>query len=108
WTSADSGANWTQMPAGSWSDFSSLSGIGIATSLAATPDDQTLTLATTTGIYVLSGTTGRWKASNVTGTGAPGGGFSYVGMTTNTQGVALPADTSLHEIWMTFDGGTTW
>jgi hypothetical protein len=29
-------------------------------------------------------------------------------MTTATQGVALPADTSLHKIWMTFDGGLTW
>ena len=37
----------------------------------------------------------------------PAGGFSYVGMTTDSQGVALPADTSLHEIWMTFDGGLT-
>jgi len=107
-TSDDGGAHWTQMPPGSWSDFSSLSGFGVATSLAATPDDQTLTLATTTGIYVFSGNSGRWKASNATGTGAPSGGFSYVGMTTNTQGVALPANTSLHEIWMTVDGGTTW
>jgi hypothetical protein len=29
-------------------------------------------------------------------------------MTSDSQGVALPADTSLHEIWMTFDGGLTW
>ena len=106
WTSDNGGQLWSQSPAASWSDVTS--GFGIATSLAATPDDQTLTLATTTGIYVLSGNTARWKPSNATGTGAPSGGFSYVGMTTNTQGVALPADTSLHEIWMTIDGGTTW
>ncbi len=49
-----------------------------------------------------------WKPSNATGTGAPKGGFSYVGMTTDDQGVAVPADTSLHEIWMTADGGDTW
>ena len=79
------------------------------TSLAAAPGATgNLTLATTTGIYVLSTETSRWTASNATGTGAPTGGFSYVGMTTDEQGVALPADTSLHEIWMTFDGGTTW
>ncbi len=29
-------------------------------------------------------------------------------MTTDDQGVAVPADTSLHEIWMTTDGGVTW
>lgn len=29
-------------------------------------------------------------------------------MTTNDQGVALPANASLHEIWMTFDGGQAW
>jgi hypothetical protein len=38
----------------------------------------------------------------------PPGGFTYVGMTTSEQGVALPADTSLHEIWMTRDGGQSW
>jgi hypothetical protein len=107
WGSDNGGALWTQLPAGQWSDFSNLSGIGSATSLGAAPNGN-LTMATTTGIYVLSTATGRWTASNATGTGAPPGGFSYVGMTTDTQGVALPADTSLHEIWMTFDGGTTW
>jgi len=105
--SDDSGAFWTQLPAGQWSDFSNLSGFGRATSLAAAPNGN-LTLATTTGIYVLSTETGRWTASNATGGQAPAGGFSYVGMTTDEQGIALPADTSLHEIWMTFDGGATW
>lgn len=109
WASDNGGALWTQLPAGQWSNFSSLSGIGTATSLAAAPGAAgNLTMATSTGIYVLSTETSRWTASNATGTGAPRGGFSYVGMTTDTQGVALPADTSLHEIWMTFDGGTSW
>jgi photosystem II stability/assembly factor-like uncharacterized protein len=77
------------------------------TSLAAAPNG-TLALATTTGIYYLPHGGERWEPSNATGTGAPKGGFSYVGMTTNDQGVAVPADTSLHEIWMTTDGGATW
>ena len=106
YTSDSSGANWTQLPAGSWSRVRDLAGLGTMTSLAATPNGMTVTLATTTGIYVLAG--GIWEPSNATGAGAPAGGFSYVGMTTNDQGVALPADTSLHEIWMTFDGGNTW
>jgi hypothetical protein len=106
YTSDDGGSLWTQLPAGSWSGVRDLAGLGTMTSLAATPDGMTVTLATTTGIYVLSG--GVWEPSNATGTGAPEGGFSYVGMTTNHQGVALPADTSLREIWMTTDGGANW
>ena len=64
-----------------------------------------IVLATTDGILVYNGTS--WQQSTFSGS-APSGGFSYVGMTTDSQGVALPADTSLHEIWMTFDGGATW
>ena len=41
-------------------------------------------------------------------TGAPAGGFSYVGMTTDSQGVAVPADASAGAVWFTFDGGKTW
>jgi hypothetical protein len=107
YTSGDSGANWTQQPAAAWSDISDLSGFGVTTSLAAAPNG-TLTLATTAGIYVLADGDERWQASDATGRQAPSGGFSYVGLTTDEQGVALPADTSLHEIWMTFDGGQTW
>jgi hypothetical protein len=107
YTSDDGGTQWTQPPAAEWSDLSDLSDFGRTTSLAAAPNG-TLTLATTTGIYILAADGERWQPSNATGTGAPPGGFSYVGMTTDDQGVALPADTSLHEIWMTFDGGATW
>jgi hypothetical protein len=35
-------------------------------------------------------------------------GFTYVGMTSATQGVALGGDLNLHAIWMTTDGGKTW
>jgi photosystem II stability/assembly factor-like uncharacterized protein len=38
----------------------------------------------------------------------PYGGFSYVGMTSPQQGVAVPADTTQHAVWFTFDGGRTW
>ena len=83
------------------------SGFGVTTSLAAAPNG-TLTLATTSGIYYLPSGGERWQPSSATGGGAPKGGFSYVGMTTDDQGVAVPADTSLHEIWMTSDGGASW
>jgi len=29
-------------------------------------------------------------------------------MTDDEQGVAVPADTSLHQIWMTSDDGASW
>jgi hypothetical protein len=106
YTSGNSGASWTQQPAAAWSGVS-LGSFGISTSLAAAPNG-TLTLATTDGIYYQSAGNAQWQASNATGSQAPSGGFSYVGMTTDEQGIALPADLSLHQIWMTTDGGATW
>jgi hypothetical protein len=107
YTSDNGGQSWTQPPAASWSDITNLSDFGITTSLAAAPNG-TLTLATTAGIYYLPSGGERWQPSSAAGRGAPKGGFSYVGMTTDEQGVAVPADTSLHEIWMTSDGGASW
>jgi hypothetical protein len=31
-----------------------------------------------------------------------------VGMTTDAQGIALPADPTAGTVWFTFDGGQTW
>jgi hypothetical protein len=102
--SADGGRTWTTTgPA---------PGAGQATSLSGTPTGQVL-IATGSGIDVsrtvagAGGSNGlRWRAS-VQGASAPGG-FSYVGMTTAQQGVAVPADTSLHAVWFTYDGGRHW
>ena len=102
--SSDGGATWTQQPAAVWSGVSHA---GLMTSFSYAPNG-TMVLATTTGIYYLPANASQWQASSATGSKTPQGGFSYVGMTTNEQGVALPADTSLPEIWMTFDGGQTW
>jgi hypothetical protein len=101
-TSADGGLNWDEPAADAWIETPP---IGTPTSLAAAPDGRQV-LATTNGIYVLPAGGSQWKQATVEGT--PYLGFTYVGMTTATQGVALPADTSLHKIWMTFDGGLTW
>ena len=84
--------------------------VGQATSLSGTPTGQVL-VATSSGIDVSRTVAGassslRWRAS-VQGASAPGG-FSYVGMTTAQQGVAVPADTSLHAVWFTYDGGAHW
>jgi hypothetical protein len=102
YTSADSGATWDAQPASAWSAVGDQAS---GTSLAAAPD-RTLTLAAGNGIYVLPAGASEWKQAQVAN--APAGGFSYVGMTTNDQGVALPANASLHAIWMTLDGGQTW
>ncbi len=40
--------------------------------------------------------------------GVPADGFSYVGMTSDTNGVALPANAALGEVFITRDGGRTW
>jgi hypothetical protein len=124
YTSGDSGVNWTQVPGGtaatgataspsvSASASSATTGSdtpgGPPTSLSAAPNG-TLVLATATGIYTLAPGGTQWNTSAASGSGSmPPGGFSYVGMTDDDQGVAVPADTSLHEIWLTSDGGRTW
>lgn len=94
YTSADSGRTW-QGP-------HVAPGRGALTSLATAPGAPAI-LATTAGLEIQPGGTGTGRL-----VAALPGGFSYVGMTSDTQGVALPANTSLHQIWMTRDGGQTW
>jgi hypothetical protein len=101
-TSNDGGASWTRSTAG-WD----ISDFGTMTTLTAAPNGA-LVLATTAGLYVLPVGAAKWQPASATGSKAPPGGFGYVGMTTDTQGVAVPADMKLHEVWMTFDGGRTW
>lgn len=104
WTSTDGGATWARSPA-AWPGASLH---GTPTSLAAAPDGELL-LATTNGIYVLAAGASTWRAATASdGGGMPSGGFSYVGMTSDSRGAALPANTSLHEIWVTTDHGRTW
>ncbi len=102
YASSDSGATWAPVTA-----TAGVTSQDQPASLAAT-SSGTLLLAAGHGIYLLPAGTAGWKASNASGPRAPQGGFAYVGMTSSEQGVALPADTSLHEIWMTTDGGQTW
>ena len=96
YTSTDAGHTWQRAglaPA-----------VGTATSAAGTSTGS-IVLATTAGIEVSTDGGATWAAAS----GAlPPGGFSYVGMTTADQGVAVPADTSVHAVWLTYDGGATW
>lgn len=94
YTSRDNGATWQGTATGVSQ--------GTAMSLATAPTAVAI-LATTDGIEVLDASTGQWNQVV-----SVKGGFSYAGMTSDRQGVAVPADPSLHEIWMTINGGLNW
>jgi hypothetical protein len=90
----------------SWLRMGQAPTAGIASSLAASPS-QSLVLATDRGIEVLPRGEITWRAATLTAA-VPAGGFSYVGMTTDDQGIALPADPSAGTVWFTYNGGQTW
>jgi photosystem II stability/assembly factor-like uncharacterized protein len=97
-TSADGGI--------AWQNAAPAPALGLATSVAAAPDG-TYILATGQGIDVQPAGSATWQAATLAGT-PPAGGFGYVGMTTDAQGVALPANPAAGTVWFTFDGGQTW
>ena len=93
-----------------WSAVGTAPRPGIATSLAIVAQANLVVLATDNGIYQSTDGGGSWQLTEPTPSGAPAGeaGFSYVGMTSASNGVALPADASLHEVYVTTDGGASW
>jgi hypothetical protein len=82
---------------------------GIATSVAIQGSDLVV-LATSAGLYLSANGGGTWQLTQAgpAGAAAADGGFSYVGMTSSSNGVALPADADLHEVFITTNGGRTW
>jgi hypothetical protein len=92
----------------SWNSAGPAPARGIATSLSGTPTGPVL-VATGSGIDVSTNAPGSgplaWRTAR--GATAPGG-YSYVGMTTSAQGVAVPADESLDAVWFTYYGGAHW
>ena len=101
WISNDGGSTWSS--AGPFG----VSGLGDPASLTAT-SSGTLILATSNGIYTLPLGGAAWRAAALSDPSGKGDGFSYVGMTTARQGVALGGDPALHAIWLTTDGGQSW
>jgi hypothetical protein len=101
YVSSDGGVSWTAQGV--------LPATGIATSLAAAPGGLVV-LATDAGIYRSADDGTSWQLARQGPAGAAAGmtGFSYVGMTSQAKGVALPADPGLHEVFITTDGGGTW
>ena len=81
-------------------------GPGRATSVAASPDGAYV-LATGQGIGVRPAGSATWQPAALDGL-EPKGGFGYVGMTTEEQGIALPANPAAGTIWFTYDGGLSW
>jgi len=90
----------------SWLQMGTAPTAGVAYWLAASPAESVI-LGTDQGIDVLPKGEISWQMAALKGA-APAGGFGYVGMTTEQQGIALPADPSLGTVWFTFDGGRTW
>ncbi len=90
----------------SWLQVAQAPAAGVAYSLAASPS-ETVILGTDSGIDLLPAGAIAWQMATLAG-GGPAGGFGYVGMTNDVQGVALPADPSAGTVWFTFDGGQTW
>ena len=78
-------------------------------SLSGTPAGPVL-VATSGGIDFSTNAPG--VSGTLTWRIAPGataaGGYSYVGMTSSAQGVAVPANVNLDAVWFTYDGGARW
>lgn len=87
----------------SWRQQGTLTIDGTATSLAAATGGV-MTLATTHCIDVSTDNGATWRTAHR----GPAGGFSYVGLTSSVQGVAVPADSSQHAVWFSYDGARTW
>ena len=89
-----------------WQNAAAAPALGLAISVAATPAGTDV-LATTAGIDAAPAGSAAWQAATLEGP-PPACGFGYVGMTTDSQGVALPADPTAGTVWFTFDGGKSW
>lgn len=80
---------------------------GQVTSLATSAAGQAVVATTDTILYLAPGGT-TWQPASFGNHAPPVGGFSYVGMTNQSDGVAVPENAELGEIFVTSDGGVTW
>ena len=74
---------------------------------AATQQGGLIVLSASDGIHVSQDGGQTWQLT-ASGSAGPPGGFGWVGMTSTSQGIALPADPFQHQAWFTFDSGQTW
>ena len=89
-----------------WQQAGTAPGGSTVTSIAAQPGGE-IALATTAGLDVSHDGGATWQQLEQ-GPAGPAGGFSYVGLTSPAQGVAVPANPGEHAIWFTYDGGLSW
>jgi hypothetical protein len=108
--STDNGSTWTGQ-----TGLASLPTTSMPSSLTSLPDGTLVLAALSTsgqaatgGIYLLSAGGTQWQQASVSDPSGKTDGFTYVGMTSATQGVALGGNPDLHAIWITVDGGQTW
>lgn len=99
-------ALYTSAGGSSWQLAGTVPGPGPVTGLASAVSGQVV-VATTTGIAYSADDGATWQSATIGGP-VPAGGFSYVGMTSATLGVAVPADPTAGAIYVTRDGGHTW
>jgi hypothetical protein len=99
--SGDGGRHWTRQQPGT----AGSARLGTPASLAA-DSAGTVILATSAGLFYRPLGASHWQQATLRGA-VPSNGFSYIGMTTPTQGVAI-GDPSGTQIWMTQDGGQSW
>lgn len=104
YVSADAGSGWKRITATLPGDTLSTSPLQ---SVAESPSGI-IVVGARTGIYVWDPGSSGWQQRATVADGGPSGGFSWIGMTSPTQGVALATDYSGHQIWLTTDGGQTW
>lgn len=98
---------------GSWNEQTSVGSAGISQlgqpeSLTAIGTKGTLILATSTGIYLLPAGATQWQPTTLSDPSGTTYGFSYVGMTDSTQGVAIGGSPQLNAIWLTQNAGQSW
>jgi hypothetical protein len=96
---------YTSADGASWRRTGTVRTAGTATAIASAAAGQVV-LASTAGLYYSADSGTTWHAAAAAG--LPRGGFSYVGMTNATDGVAVPASSALGEVFVTRDGGHTW
>jgi hypothetical protein len=108
--STDNGSTWAAQ-----AGVAALPAATVPSSLTTLPDGTLILAANPSGggvlsggIYLLPPGATQWQQAKLSDPSGQKYGFTYVGMTSATQGVALGGNPDLHAIWMTTDGGQTW
>jgi hypothetical protein len=97
---------YTSPDGATWHQAGTVPGPGMPTALASAASGQVV-LATTTGIEYSTDEGVTWQSASISGA-VPAGGFSYVGMTSGSLGVAVPSDPTVGALYVTQNGGQSW